>query len=189
VTTKTSKDKLPRVHVGITWTPDARRVPLAVSEQQATKGSPRAAVQKAVRGAVKTCLHRAPAKHPALQELINSSPSPRPLEVDVTFVTDDEIAELNTNYRQKNRPTDVLSFAQYEGDVGSEADGPLMLGDIIISIETMQRQAGQLKHDLTAEAAFLTIHGTLHLCGYDHNNASARRVMWKWQEEVMEAIK
>ena len=123
---------------------------------------------------------------------MDSFPSPRELEVDVSFVTDAEIAELNTNYRQKNRATDVLSFSQYEdettGAQGSD-DGPLMLGDIIIAVETMQRQAAQQKHDLTAEAAFLTVHGTLHLCGYDHDTASARRTMWKWQEEVMEVVK
>jgi len=171
-----------RVRVNITWTPTARRVPLEMTDRRA--------VAKAVRTAVKTCLRGAPVKHPALRALMDSLP--RQLEVDVTFMTDAEIAELNTNYRRKKRSTDVLSFAQYEGAVwGAEGEsgGPLMLGDIIISIETMQRQAAQQKHDLAAEAAFLAVHGTLHLCGYDHDNAAARRVMWKWQEEVLEVMR
>jgi probable rRNA maturation factor len=192
VTTKTVQNKPLSVRVNVTWTSDARRVPLEVPDEPATIKAARANVQSAVRKAVKACLQHAPIKQPALRGLMAASTSPSKIEVDVTFVTDDEIAELNTNYRQKNRPTDVLSFSQYEGTAWScdgAAGGPLMLGDIIISIETMQRQAAQQKHDLAAEAAFLTVHGTLHLCGYDHNNASARRIMWKWQEEVIEMVR
>jgi len=106
-------------------------------------------------------------------------------------VTDAEMTELNRDYRQKNRPTDVLSFAQYEGTEFASGEGvadSLALGDIVISLETAQQQAGQLKHDLASEIAFLTVHGTLHLLGYDHHTAAQRRTMWRWQEEIVASL-
>jgi len=166
--------------------------------------SRRAALRQTVRRAVETTLRRAPLKNCGLAiadcglegareaKRIRSPQSPvRNLEVDVTFVTDAEIAELNRDYRRKNRPTDVLSFAQFEGAEWSGADvlaDSLTLGDIVISLETAQRQAEQLGHDLTTEIAFLIVHGTLHLLGYDHTTASQRRMMWKWQEEITASL-
>ncbi|MBV9467771.1 MAG: rRNA maturation RNase YbeY [Abitibacteriaceae bacterium] len=157
-----------------------------------------------MRKAVRECLQQAPHRyshsptHKALPQLsVNGSANTHntndlPYEVDVTFVTDAEMAALNRNYRHKNRPTDVLSFAQMEGPDfigdGGHTDSRL-LGDIIISLETAQRQASQLRHDLATEVAFLGVHGALHLLGYDHMTASDRRVMWKWQEAIFEEIK
>jgi probable rRNA maturation factor len=114
---------------------------------------------------------------------------PVPCEVGLTIVTDAEIHEMNRDYRGKNKPTDVLSFAQSEGDEfpfevsGAEA---LPLGDVVISMETALRQSREQKHSLETELAFLAIHGTLHLMGYDHVTDAGRRVMWKWQEEIFE---
>jgi probable rRNA maturation factor len=131
----------------------------------------------------------------------NNSPAPRPLlfEVDVSFVTDAEIAALNAQYRRKNRPTDVLSFAQSEGEefplapAARRADGEtreppeppvFALGDIVISVETAQRQARERGHDIITEVAFLATHGALHLLGYDHATSAQRRAMWKHQEKI-----
>lgn len=119
---------------------------------------------------------------------------PAQVEVDVTFVTDAEMTELNHTYRQKRRPTDVLSFSQQEGawpglDESSAANlGTAVLGDIVISVETAQRQAAQLAHSLETEVAFLAVHGTLHLLGYDHIKPTDRRVMWKWQEAIFNSL-
>jgi len=102
-------------------------------------------------------------------------------------VDDPEIHELNRDYRGKDRPTDVLSFPQWEGESFDFGNGPIALGDLVISIETAWRQALELGHPLESELDFLTIHGTLHLLGYDHVTAADRRRMWRWQEALFGA--
>jgi probable rRNA maturation factor len=117
--------------------------------------------------------------------------SPRPFEVSVCFVDDEEIAEMNAQYRAKPRPTDVLSFAQSEGEAfpgAEEFQSTKMLGDIVISIPTAVRQAAERHHSLQTEIEFLAVHGCLHLQGYDHQTSAQRRVMWKRQDEVIAAL-
>lgn len=116
------------------------------------------------------------------------------ISVDVTFVSDEEIAKLNADYRGKPRPTDVLSFAQSESADESDAffappDAPLMLGDLIVSLETALRQAAEQRHDLESEIAFLVAHGTLHLIGYDHGKSGARKIMFALQDEIVEELR
>ena len=65
----------------------------------------------------------------------------------------------------------------------------LPLGDLIISIETAQRQAAELGHSLTQEIEFLAVHGALHLLGYDHMRDADRRVMWRQQEAIVQELK
>lgn len=128
---------------------------------------------------------------------VKSGPAAPPVsfDVDMSFVSDEEIAELNRDYRHKNKPTDVLSFAQWEGDVSdapffvSPSGEALPLGDLVISIETAQRQAIELGHSLSQEIEFLAAHGTLHLLGYDHTRDADRRVMWQWQEAITEGMR
>ena len=89
--------------------------------------------------------------------------------VDVTLVTDEEIAALNREYRHKNYATDVLSFP---------ADEPGQLGDIVIALGVARRQARFARHSLSIEFRVLALHGLLHLLGYDHerDNGEMRRV-------------
>ena len=83
------------------------------------------------------------------------------------LVTDDrEIGTLNLTYRDQDGPTDVLSFSQVEGE-GLTGTHPL-LGDVVISWQTAQRQASELGHSIQAELRRLLVHGTLHLLGYHH---------------------
>lgn len=92
-------------------------------------------------------------------------------EVSVTFCDNEHIKELNKDYRNKDRATDVLSFPMYdidELDEAIEGDGPICIGDIVISLERAGEQANELGHSLIREVAFLVIHSTLHLLGYDH---------------------
>jgi probable rRNA maturation factor len=89
----------------------------------------------------------------------------RPLEADLRFTDDAFIHELNRDYRGKDKPTDVLAFAQREGEGGELC--PEILGDIVISIETASRQA---KGSLYEELLFLAAHGLCHLLGYDHQD-------------------
>jgi probable rRNA maturation factor len=97
-------------------------------------------------------------------------------ELTVSLVSDAEIHELNRKYRQKDRPTDVLAFAMREGETGP---GDLaVLGDVVISLDTAERQAQRLRRTLADEVRVLLIHGVLHLLGYDHERgaAEARRM-------------
>ncbi|ATY84441.1 rRNA maturation RNase YbeY [Kyrpidia spormannii] len=111
-------------------------------------------------------------------------------EVSVVLVDDERIHELNRDYRGVDRPTDVLSFAMREGEgepVQTE-EGRELLGDIVISVETAERQANQYGHSLRRELAFLAVHGFLHLLGYDHQSPEQERVMFGKQEEVLSAL-
>lgn len=92
-------------------------------------------------------------------------------EVSVTFCDNQHIKELNKEYRNKDSATDVLSFPMYdldELDQEIEIDDSVCIGDIVISLERAAEQAKELGHSLKREVAFLVIHSTLHLLGYDH---------------------
>lgn len=113
-------------------------------------------------------------------------------EVSVSFVTNKEIQELNRNYRGQDKPTDVISFALQETmedelNVIGE-DMPLVLGDIVISIERTIEQAEDYNHSFERELGFLTVHGFLHLLGYDHLNAEDEKVMFQKQEDILNAF-
>jgi probable rRNA maturation factor len=86
------------------------------------------------------------------------------LEVTLRLTDDATIHELNRDYRGRDRPTDVLAFAQREGEGGQLH--PHLLGDIVVSVDTAARQAG--RRGLDQELAFLAAHGLCHLLGYDH---------------------
>ncbi|MHC1746444.1 MAG: rRNA maturation RNase YbeY [Negativicutes bacterium] len=111
-------------------------------------------------------------------------------EVSIVLADDAYIQELNCQYRGKDMPTDVLSFALNEGEEPEIIDGPEenLLGDIIISLETAQRQAVDYGHSLERELAFLTIHGFLHLLGYDHEQEEQRQAMRAEEERILELI-
>lgn len=104
---------------------------------------------------------------------------------------------LNRAYREKDRPTDVLSFPLYEPDAferggrtrpRERAAGELMLGDIVISVDTARRQAADYDAPLEREIERLLIHGVLHLCGHDHEIAAERRRMEREERRLAEAI-
>ncbi|ALX48116.1 rRNA maturation RNase YbeY [Lentibacillus amyloliquefaciens] len=110
-------------------------------------------------------------------------------EVSVTFVSNQEIKEINRNYRQQDRPTDVISFAMQE-KVGEEPeiigeDHPLLLGDIVISVDKAKEQAEEYGHSLERELGFLTVHGFLHLLGYDHMNEQDEVEMFGRQNVIL----
>lgn len=91
-------------------------------------------------------------------------------ELSILLTGDEEIHRLNQSYRQRDRPTDVLSFSQREGDFPAPAE---VLGDVVISIDTANRQALERGHPLEAEILELLAHGLLHLLGYDHEISAA----------------
>ncbi len=91
-------------------------------------------------------------------------------ELSVLLVSDQKIRELNRQYLDRDRPTDVLAFAQWEG--GGETVDPTWLGDVVISTETAKAQAEQEGAALNQELDLLLVHGILHLIGYDHTRGS-----------------
>jgi probable rRNA maturation factor len=107
------------------------------------------------------------------------------IEVSILLTDDEHIKELNRDYRGIDEPTDVLAFAQMEGEpIGCEMNDGL-LGDVVISVETAQRQAEEHGHSLDEEIDVLLAHGLLHLLGYDHENSEDAKVMFAKQEEIL----
>ena len=113
-------------------------------------------------------------------------------EVSLRLTDDAEIEQLNTDYRQQAKPTDVLSFAALETDFpGMHAIyelEPLPLGDIIISVETAACQAAKRDHSLIQEIAWLSAHGLLHLIGWDHPDAGSLRRMLDQQAYLLSLV-
>ena len=111
----------------------------------------------------------------------------KPAEVSVTFVDNKEIQTLNREYRQKDAPTDVLSFPMAEnGEYDIDEDnGCKLLGDIVISMERAMEQAELYGHSLQREVAYLTVHSMLHLLGYDHEAGGLEAVRMREKEEAV----
>jgi probable rRNA maturation factor len=111
-------------------------------------------------------------------------------EVSVTFVDNDRIQEINRDYRDKDQPTDVISFALEETNeeeveiIG--ADMPRVLGDIIISVPKAREQAHEYGHSFQRELGFLAVHGFLHLLGYDHMTEEEEKIMFSRQREILD---
>ncbi|CQR46881.1 Endoribonuclease YbeY [Paraliobacillus sp. PM-2] len=110
-------------------------------------------------------------------------------EISINFVDNNEIQVINRNYRQIDRPTDVISFALEESGEGEikviGEDLPVVLGDIIISIDKAKEQATEYNHSLERELGFLALHGFLHLVGYDHMNKADEEKMFTRQEDLL----
>ncbi len=105
-------------------------------------------------------------------------------EVSVTFADNEGIRAINREYRDIDAPTDVLSFPLFE-----EQGGKKQLGDIVLSLEKCATQAEEFGHSFERECAFLTVHSTLHLLGYDHVNGDAEEEdMRKRQTAIVEKM-
>jgi probable rRNA maturation factor len=179
----------PKIKARVTsnWSRAARREYSAPGVGPSTASPSAAALNAISKRAVRATLEYLHSRHTALEKFAPATA----LAVDLSFVGDGEIQELNASYRGKNKPTDVLSFAQTEGEVFPGAEnlaGEVLLGDVIIAIGVAQRQARELRHSLEREIAFLTVHGVLHLCGFDHDTSSRRAAMWKLQDAVVESL-
>ena len=108
-------------------------------------------------------------------------------EVSVLLTDDNAIHELNLQYRDTDRPTDVLSFPTEEDEAEGE-DGAVLLGDIVISLERAKAQSEEYGHSFEREVAFLTVHSVLHLLGYDHETSEEdEKDMFRRQSEILES--
>ena len=113
-------------------------------------------------------------------------------EVSITFVTNEAIHEINREYRDKDQPTDVISFAleeMGEGEIEIIGEGiPRILGDIIISTDRTKEQAEEYGHSFERELGFLAVHGFLHLLGYDHMTEEDEKEMFGKQDAILESF-
>lgn len=102
----------------------------------------------------------------------------------IIFVSDEEIQRINKEYRKIDRITDVISFA-FEDNNKMVYNDLRVLGDIYICIPQMKRQAIEYNHSEKRELSFLTVHGLLHLLGYDHMTAEDEKIMFSLQELIL----
>lgn len=104
----------------------------------------------------------------------------------VIIINNQEIHKLNKNYRNIDRPTDVITFALEDFDDVIKLS-IRMLGDIYISYDKVISQANEYNHSKTRELCFLAIHGLLHLLGYDHMNKEEEKIMFSLQKELLDS--
>lgn len=111
-------------------------------------------------------------------------------EFSLMFVDETRIQEINRDYRNIDRPTDVISFALNDDDEDESAFDDIEelayhLGDIVICIDVAEKQAEEYGHSMEREMCFLAVHGLLHLLGYDHQDLQQEQEMFGLQEEIL----
>ncbi|KMM37634.1 rRNA maturation RNase YbeY [Guptibacillus hwajinpoensis] len=130
-----------------------------------------------------------------LEELMNHAANEEEVEsgseVSIMFVGNDKITEINREYRGKDQPTDVISFALDDEEEGDELvilgeHLPHLLGEIVISVDKIAEQANDYGHSFDRELGFLTVHGFLHLLGYDHMTDEDEKEMFDKQKVLLE---
>lgn len=151
--------------------PDSPRIEIAVILRDGAwdDGCPRAAVlaERAAR-AVLSCAALARAE---LDGAVETALPPPPLELAVVLSDDAEVRALNRDYRDRDAPTNVLSFPHGGGSLQAAVEGePFLLGDVILARETVLREAAAAGKPPAAHLSHLVVHGVLHLLGYDHQN-------------------
>lgn len=113
---------------------------------------------------------------------------PNRVTVSVTFVSSEEIRELNVIYRNVDAVTDVLSFPQYNNLNEFPAEGQICLGDVVICTEQALLQADEYGHSSERELVYLFVHSIFHLLGYDHMEEAGQMEMRAREEKVMQQI-
>ncbi len=117
---------------------------------------------------------------------------PSSYEIDVSFVDEDTIQQLNRDYRNKDSVTDVISFAYNDGEnpvsFSYQEDALQILGEIYICIPRAIKQAEEIGNSLGRELCFLFAHGLLHLLGYDHMNDEEAKEMFSLQNQILEIL-
>jgi probable rRNA maturation factor len=111
------------------------------------------------------------------------------IALSVVITDDGAVRELNREFRDVDAPTDVLAFGTgEESDFVTAPGEPAYLGDVIISYPRAVIQAEEYGHSINRELALLTVHGVLHLLGYDHVDEVERTEMWARQNEILESL-
>lgn len=120
-----------------------------------------------------------------LKKLINEKLFKRDGQIELIFIDDVRIKAINKEYRKKNAPTDVISFAYLEVTDYENQEGEVIVGDIFISIDTAKKQAKEKGHTLKMEMAILFVHGLLHLFGFDHQTDAEEDEMEGWAKKIL----
>ncbi|KAB1439581.1 rRNA maturation RNase YbeY [Candidatus Galacturonibacter soehngenii] len=140
--------------------------------------------------------------HRVINEVLDYEACPYESEVNLILTDNEEIHKINKEYRDIDRPTDVLSFPMIDFEIAGDFSlveekeedyfnpetGELVLGDIIISIDKVLEQATNYNHSVMREFAFLIAHSVLHLCGYDHMEPEEARTMEAKQRAILEKL-
>jgi len=122
-----------------------------------------------IKKVVKTCL---------IEENMDAN-----IELSLSFVNNEEIKKLNKNFRNKDYPTDVLSFP-----INERIEDLTILGDIVISVDKVIEQAEEYKHSFKRELVYLIVHGMFHLFGYDHIDIEDKEKMRKKEKKVLKKL-
>jgi probable rRNA maturation factor len=111
-------------------------------------------------------------------------------EVSVRFIDDDEMRRLNREYRSIDRTTDVLSFPQFDsvGDIKPGPGGMILLGDVVVSVETLLRRCALRGDDPSRELGGMLVHGALHLVGFDHSGKAERNRMRSVEDDIVDML-
>lgn len=116
-----------------------------------------------------------------IKEILEKLNQDKNTEISITFTNNEEVHHLNKEYRNIDRPTDVLSFP-FDNSFNLPVK---MLGDIIISLEKAESQSEEYGHSFKREISFLIVHGILHLLGYDHHTPEEEKEMFGLQKELL----
>ena len=111
---------------------------------------------------------------------------PSEVQVNLNFISEEEIKQLNKETRNIDKVTDVISFALEDGENNINFEFGRLLGDIYICVDKMKEQALEYGHSQTREMGFLTVHGLLHLLGYDHMTLEEEKIMFEKQELILD---
>ncbi len=109
-------------------------------------------------------------------------------EFSIILVDSNKIHEINREYRNIDKVTDVISFASLDDELVFDLNEVIELGDIFINVDAIRSQASDYGHSLKREFCFLVTHGILHLLGYDHMNKEDEKKMFDLQEEILNEI-
>ncbi len=126
----------------------------------------------------------------ALQAIVDAAPdyaqSESLIEIGIVFADDDFVQSLNKQYRSQNKPTNVLSFPLTQNHAGANA--PILLGDVVLALQTIVREASEAGKTLAAHTQHLIVHGVLHLLGHDHEAENEAKAMESLEIEILDAI-
>ena len=124
----------------------------------------------------------------AAQRTLAHESAPSRAEITLVITGDDEIRDLNRQYRDVDAPTDVLSFAEADARFVAAPDESAYLGDVVISYPSAVAQAVSVGHSVADELSLLVVHGALHLLGHDHASRAEKRKMWAAQKEILNEL-
>ena len=110
------------------------------------------------------------------------------LEVSLLLTNDAQVQELNRDYREQDKPTNVLSFAALDEDSPIPPDGPILLGDVIVARETTEREAADEGKSVVHHLSHLVVHGVLHLLGYDHMEDDEAEEMESLERSILAGL-